>query len=157
MAHYNFKKDLDQSKEAVDAILDYLIDSGYPAFELIGKVAQKSGDIGYLNTKKIQRNIEVKFDIMAEKTGNLCFEMSNGKKPTGIMATLADYVYYVVPNGNIKQVYVFTTSKLRNYIQQPGNARITNGGDRRRFSLALVPINKVVKDKLPRKMFELNA
>lgn len=154
MAHYNFRRDLAASHEAVHAIVDKLTDEGLIAREL-PKEEQEFGDIGVLNAQGAEDFIEVKYDLYAKKSGNLCFEMSNGKKPTGIMTTKAHEVYYVVPNGTGKNVFVFETSALRAYIQQPQNVIIKKGGDRKRFDLALVPIQKILDDNLPSSTFKI--
>lgn len=146
----NFVRDLAMSKEAVNAIMDILRERGHNVKEL-PKERQKEGDIEVDE----DRTIEVKFDMYAKRSGNLCFEMSNGKKPTGIMTTQADDVYYVVPNGVGKYVYTFDTEKLREYIQKPENVIMKNGGDKRKFSLALVPIEKILKDELPESVFKI--
>ena len=150
----HFLKDLEASQEAVDAIMDYLTDKGHVPFELEGK-EQKLGDIGLLQEDGSQFNIEVKYDMAARRSGNLCFEMTNGRKLTGIMTSKADAIYYVVPGKDKKDVYVFNPCKLRKYIQDPGNVKMVNGGDRRRFSLALVPIQKVLDDGLPSESFSV--
>jgi hypothetical protein len=94
---------------------------------------------------------------MAKRTGNLCFEMSNGSRNTGIMETEADKVYYVVPGKGCKVVFVFDTEKLRSYITEPGNATIKNGGDKGKFVLALVSVTKVVGDGLPEEYFSIEG
>lgn len=154
MAHYNFRKDLAASHEAVHAILDALQAQGHIAREL-PKEEQDFGDIGVLNGFGEEDFIEVKYDLYAKKSGNLCFEMSNGKKLTGIMVTKADNVYYVVPYEGGKKVFVFQTKALQSYIQNPSNVTMKKGGDRKRFDLALVSIEKIVTDGLPVLMFNI--
>lgn len=155
MAHYNFLRDLSQSQEAVDAIINHFIDKGFVAYELIGKKQQKFGDLTYVTTNGDEFFVEVKYDIKAADTNNLCFEMSNGKKMTGIMATKADLVHYVVPRKGYKEVFVFCTEKLRKYIQNPSNVNIKNGGDKKKFILALVSLNKIEHDELPMYKYEI--
>jgi hypothetical protein len=127
---------------------------GVAIHELEGREDQQYGDLRITLTED-HVNIEVKFDEMAAKTGNLCFEMSNGSKMTGIMATKADRVYYVVPNGDGATVYVFDTEKLRAFISDPANVTIKNGGDKRKFVLALAKATKVVEAGLPEEVFEI--
>lgn len=157
MAHYNFKKDLEDSQKAVDLILDHLIDSGHVAFELIGKKEQRYGDIAVLESNDKQTNIEVKFDIMAAKTENLCFEMTNGLKLTGMMATKADHVYYIVPRYGWYQVFIFEINRLRKYLLNPTNVTMKNGGDRKKFSLALVSIDQIFNDDIAESIFRINS
>lgn len=150
----HFLSDLERSKRAVNALLEHYRTIGHAIRELEGKEEQKFGDLR-LTIEEDHVNIEVKFDEMAAKTGNLCFEMSNGTKITGIMATKADRVYYVVPNDEAAIVYVFDTEKLREFISNPANVTIKNGGDRRKFVLALAKIHAVVDSGLPEEVFEI--
>jgi len=151
----HFLSDLERSKRAVKALIEHYKAVGIAIHELEGKEDQQYGDLRITLTED-HVNIEVKFDEMAARTGNLCFEMSNGTKMTGIMATKADKVYYVVPNGDGANVYVFETAKLRDFISQPHNVTIKNGGDKRKFVLALAKITDVVAAGLPEDMFDLN-
>lgn len=136
----HFLSDLDRSQEAVDLVKEYYVQNGFSVREL-ERDEQHLGDLeiidNSLGLNEHVCNVEVKYDIMAARTGNLCFEMSNGKRPTGIMETKADKVFYVVPNKKSKMVFVFNVDKLREFIQNPENVTIKNGGDRRRFTLAL--------------------
>ena len=149
MAHYNFKRDLEDSQKAVDIVLGHLIDRGYTAHELEGKTEQKYGDIRYYRSDE-PVNVEVKYDLMSRKTGNLCFEMSNGRGPTGIMKTKANLVVYICPAEVGHVGYVFKIDKLKEYICRIGNTsvQIKNGGDRRSFTLALVKIDTIISDEI---------
>lgn len=148
----NFRRDLAASHEAVEAIMEHLEEQGHKTEEL-PRERQGEGDIEVDGSD----TIEVKYDLYAKRSGNLCFEMSNGKKPTGIMTTQANSVYYVVPNGTGKNVYAFETAALRKYIQQPENVTIKKGGDKKKFDLALVPITKILEDELPFEVFKIHA
>jgi len=147
MANYSFRKDLALSQEAVELVMNHLIDNDISCHELEGKEEQKYGDIrSYPNGLEEPVDIEVKFDIMAEKTGNLCFELSNGKKLTGMLGTKASEVYYVVPEGSLRKIFKFRLDKLRDYILEPANVIMKKGGDSRKFHLALVKADKIIED-----------
>ena len=154
MGRSTFKRDLIISQEAVSSVLTYMIDQGYNVSELEGREEQKKGDIAW-KREDGTTNIEVKFDIRAAQTGNLCFEMSNGNNLTGIMSTLADKVYYVVPNGNVKTVYTFDIDKLRSFIGDFDNVKIKNGGDNKKFVLAIAKISDILKAGLPEEVFDI--
>jgi len=133
--------------------------------EELDKENQIYGDIGvWKNEKRAGQKagftVEVKYDIMAEKTGNLCFEASNGKKATGILSTQADEVWYVVPDGTNFNVYKFITKQLVDFLNDPINSdkiKVVNGGDRRKFILMLVK-KDIAKDLISYDMVEvLNA
>jgi hypothetical protein len=94
--------------------------------------------------------------MYAKRSGNLCFEMSNGKEMTGIMSTPAAKVYYVVPQEDRShKVIVFNTEKLRAWIQDPTNVTVKNGGDKKKFVLALAKIEKIIEAGLPEEVFEI--
>lgn len=154
----NFLKDLDASQEAVQLVMAHLIDNDFICYELTTRDEQKLGDIRILSDDKIsvELNIEVKFDIMAEKTGNLCFELSNGKKLTGMLETGADEVFYVVPDGKTRKIFKFEIAELRKYILDPLNVKMTKGGDGWKFDLALVSMHKIVEDGVPFEVVEIN-
>lgn len=138
-----FVKDMAASKEAVNLLMDYLADQGELVFEC-DKAAQHLGDI------KMERPdgdvfIEVKYDLMAKRTGNLCFELANNKGPTGIATTGAHWVYYVVPaEGEQRLVFRFSTEKLRAFIESSPHVQIKQGGDGKRFKLAIVSIKHIM-------------
>ncbi len=152
----NFLRDLDRSKAAVNALMEHYKAEGYTVGELVGKEDQKMGDFWYrLLPEHDDICVEVKFDMYAKRSGNLCFEMSNGSKPTGIMTTMADKVCYVVPTDEGARVFVFDPEELRTYIQDPTKVEIKNGGDKKKFVLALAKMTSVVEDGLPQEVFEI--
>lgn len=150
----NFLSDLDKSKEAVNLIMNYLSKLDLDVQEA-SKKEQHLGDIFVTEKSGDVFTVEVKYDIMAQRTGNLCFEMSNGSKNTGIMTTQADFVYYVVPGKGKKVIFVFKTEKLREFITLPENVIIKNGGDKRKFVLALVKMSDVVDKSLAETVFSI--
>lgn len=146
-----FLRDLAESQVAVDALLDFLIDRNYVAHELEGKKEQKCGDIRFYldGDMKMPKNIEVKYDKMSKRTGNMCFELANKKGKTGISKTKADYIAYVCPIKKGFDVFLFEAGTLKSYLFDPGNSpkiKIKNGGDGKRFTLALVKIDTIIKD-----------
>ena len=149
----HFLSDLDRSKEAVELLKKKFEADGYSVREL-PKEEQKNGDLEIHQFDQFE-NIEIKFDIMAGRTGNLCFEMSNGTRMTGVMETRADRIYYVVPEGTHKKVFVFDPEKLRTYLKTSPNVTIKNGGDKKKFVLALVQIAYVIGDDLMEELFIL--
>lgn len=149
----HFLSDLDRSRGPVNKLMEWYEGVGYDVREF-ERSEQEFGDFS-ISKDGETTNIEVKFDEMSDKTGNLCFEMSNGSKMTGIMTTKADKVYYVVPNGQTQTVYIFDTEKLRQFISEPANVTVKNGGDRRKFILALAKVQTVVDAGLPDEVFEL--
>jgi hypothetical protein len=76
---------------------------------------------------------EVKFDVMAVKTGNLAIEVFNTRKdtPSGLQATKADIWAHVILDGDNKVAFISSVKKLKEYcnIEQPVKI-ISNGGDK---------------------------
>lgn len=142
MGHYNFRKDLEESKVAEVVIKKFL--EGKHEKPVLPLPRERQGD-GDLDLGDF--TVEVKFDKMAASTGNLCFEMANGSgKLTGIAATKAKYVYYVVPQSSGYTIYEFEVDGLRAFLFDKSNAgklRVVNGGDRRAYSLMLLSIENV--------------
>jgi hypothetical protein len=158
MAHYSFRKDLEDSKKGVKVVSDYMARKyNVKIRELVGKEEQKRGDILVETTEPF--TVEVKFDIMAAKTGNLCFEMDNGKKLTGILATKANRIVYVVPNGSSEKfkLYVFSTPSLLAFVTNTdtaGRFRFVRGGDGGKFGMLLVPSSHEVIESLAEEIVE---
>ncbi len=151
----HFLSDLDKSCEAVDLVKKLLEDQGLQVREL-EKAEQKMGDLEVKDAPNPGISyVEVKYDMRARRSGNLCFEMSNGTRETGIMETQADFVYYVVPSDGCKMVFIFEIEKLKEYIQDPANVKMAKGGDKRKFDLALVKIEKVIADGLAMKCLSI--
>lgn len=158
-----FLRDLGESQVAVDLLLDFLIDKGYVAHELEGKKEQRNGDIRFYPKGDMDNpmDIEVKFDKMSRRTGNMCFELSNSKKATGIASTLADRVAYICPikNGGF-DVFMFVTSELKDFLFNKKNAskvKIKKGGDGNKFSLALVKFDTIISEELFSERWSLDA
>lgn len=157
MAHYSFLRDLQDSKVAVSLIAEKYRSLGFNIEEL-GRDKQDFGDlqIGPLYH-------EVKYDIMAGTTNNLCFEIANGKGDlTGIAKTKADLVHYVVPDKERKSFLVFTfdTVKLKDFIFNPENkskVRQVQGGDRRKYSMIIVSIETIVNESVASSVEVVNA
>jgi hypothetical protein len=93
---------------------------------------------------------EIKFDIKAKSTGNLCFEIGNttkktGKQKTGILVSEADEIWYITDG----IIFKFNTIKLLQhllYLVVEGGSdshRLVKGGDDKRFSLILLPIKNI--------------
>lgn len=148
MAHYNFHKDLEQSKIAVEVVKQHL--QAYYGSNLIDireapKEQQIYGDL-CATIKKYNSTYEswheVKFDIKSEETGNLCFEIYNSKGvPTGILRTLAHEIDYVTVRNGKYVIFRFDAWELRKEIFDPYNwemSRLVSGGDRSSYKMLLV-------------------
>lgn len=165
MGHYYFLKDLEESKVAVNIVKAYLgelhKDVENVQIEELKRDRQTEGDVEVISDCGISYCVEVKYDMMAKKTGNLCFETHNSKgKLTGISSTEADEVHYVVPTEEGFVLYVFKTEELREYLFDVKNIdkfKSVRGGDRRATSMLLVSRVLIEEDEVPHKIEEINA
>lgn len=82
------------------------------------------------NNEKVR--IEVKYDIMAEKTGNIAIETWNTKinKPSGLKSTIADIWAVVIPDGPNLTFWLISVKKLKDFVRNtPPKRIIENAGD----------------------------
>ena len=165
MGHYSFLRDLEESKIAVELVKTYIIDEhkkeGVVAeIEELGRARQIEGDIEVTLPDR-KYTIEIKYDIMAQKTNNLCFETNNKKgKLTGISSTQSHKVIYVVPDKKNFYLYLFETEKLQKYLLDDDNKsrfRSVWGGDRWSTEMTLVPRETIIKEKINYKVEYINA
>ena len=161
----NFLKDLEESKVAVNIVKSFLqhfhSKASNLSIEELERERQHEGDVEVLSDCGIAYSVEVKYDIMAQKTGNLCFETHNGKgDPTGVLSTEADEIHYVVPEENGFTLYMFDTKNLRAYLFDAKNIsklRVVKGGDRRKYTMLLVNRETLVEDSIPFAVEKINA
>ena len=67
----------------------------------IGRIAEKKlADI--LENKKI----EIKYDLLASKTGNIAIEYECRNKLSGISITESDYYCYIIANTQCQDIYI---------------------------------------------------
>lgn len=145
MAHYSFHKDLEHSQEAVRAVKYDYESCGCIVRDITTKEEQLRGDLAwrYPDDKEDDEEfVEVKYDIMSGKTGNLCFEIFNGAgRPTGILRTTADQIIYVLDSDNGYTLFSFNANELRSWIFNPENhtkVRLVSGGDGGRYKMLLI-------------------
>jgi hypothetical protein len=161
VGHYFFPKDLAESKIAVNLMMARYKELGFEVAELV-KSQQIYGDFQSANGLSVV-NHEVKYDIMAGKTRNLCFEIANAKGAlTGIAKTQADFVHYVVPNSDKTEftAYTFELAKLKEYLFDTANTkkiRQVQGGDGKKFSMLIVSIDNIVADEVADSVEVLSA
>lgn len=134
MGNYNFKKDLKDSEESVNMVVDILKERGCHSFDIND---DKRWDISYLTLDDRFVTAEVKHDQMWEKTGNIAIEYRSRGKASGISTSKADEWYYV-----LNRAYVCSTGDLRAYlIQHWDRYRRVKGGDNQSSDLVLLKID----------------
>jgi hypothetical protein len=75
---------------------------------------------------------EVKFDVYAAKSSNLCIEYHNTKKdkPSGLMATKALLWAHIILDGDNKVAFITSVKKLKEFCEKEVPVKkITSGGD----------------------------
>jgi hypothetical protein len=75
---------------------------------------------------------EVKYDYMAEKTGNLAIEVNNcrANKPSGINVTKADLWVHIILQDGKKTMWATTVANLKKFIKKTKPLRkVTAAGD----------------------------
>lgn len=76
--------------------------------------------------------IENKWDLYAEKSGNLAFEFFNSKsnQPSGIAETTANLWVQVIPDCGLNTMWITSVKRLRNYIKNHTPLKtVLNAGD----------------------------
>jgi hypothetical protein len=161
----HFLKDLEDSKVAVDVVKKFLKKLHKGPYEVIiadiEKERQAEGDIEVTSDSGISYRVEIKYDKMAQKTGNLCFETHNKKgKLTGISSTKAEEVFYVVPGDKGFTLYMFLTKELKAYLFDTANVskfRSVNGGDRFATCMLLAKREVIEEDGVAYRVEQINA
>jgi hypothetical protein len=121
-------KELRQGEEGQNLLIDRLAKAGY----LCSLSPPRT--IGYdvicqLPPKTF--TVEVKYDVMSTRTGNIAVEYWNSKqnKPSGITASTSNLWCYVI--GSEKEIWLTPTSKLRLFVQNEKPVKsIENGGNK---------------------------
>lgn len=91
------------------------------------------------------KKIEVKFDRMAHKTGNIFIEYMSRGKSSGISTTEADYWIYKIDNTGVSIILdvIQLKEKLRTYYKN--GIYLKNGGDDDTSKGFLIPISEIIK------------
>ena len=83
---------------------------------------------------------EVKSDRVAHRTKNLCIEIQNYGKPSGLSITQAEYYIYFIIHDNIYDVYKIPINILKEKII---NCKCIYGGDYKKSKFHLLKLNEV--------------
>ena len=137
-------------------IYDYLINhpSTFNVINVSDDVWFQQFDIDFLQvtTDYDVNKIEVKTDRMADRTGNMVYEIFSDKRTYTkgcFEKTEADYIFYYLINTNI--LYIFNTYELRQWVEEhKDKLRLANMGD---YALGyIIPLNELkeisIKERL---------
>lgn len=122
----NLKKKLKTGKIAEEAVLEFLQSIGLSA-----KMAGGDHDLTF-SLASSEITVEVKYDVMAEKTGNIAIEYRNTSlnKPSGINKSKADLWCHCVNKDDEIQLYFCRTTDLKAYTKKVKPIKkILNAGD----------------------------
>lgn len=138
MAHYDFDKDREMGENAQTEAIER-IKKEFTGIEILESHSKnKEFDIkGSYKNRKI--TFEIKWDIMAEKTGNVAIEYESRGKKSGIQVTIADYWIYKIKD----EFYLIETNKIKEGIAKKLFHRNVTGGDAGSFTrmyLVKVPL-----------------
>ena len=94
------------------------------------------------------KKIEVKSERgMWMKTGNICIEYESYGKPSGIMATEADYWVHILANGDKDYCRLIFDTKTVKKLAKKYIKNIKSGGDGNRSRFVLVPLAELFLKK----------
>jgi hypothetical protein len=115
MGKNDFRSDKKIGDIAENAVIDI--------FNKIGRCAKaEKGEIGYdielflpYENDWIARLIEVKYDVMSARTGNVAIEFMNSSmnKASGVLATQSHYWCYAFPDG---EIWICSISRFREFL-----------------------------------------
>ena len=95
---------------------------------------------------EFETKYEIKADRLSYKTGNVCIEIANCGRPSGITSTKSDYWGYFVIQPDGYDLYLIPTEELKQMVN-PKNYKVIRGGDGKKSELILIPIRHLKKFK----------
>ncbi|MFW9876832.1 MAG: hypothetical protein ACFFG0_27375 [Candidatus Thorarchaeota archaeon] len=125
----NFSRDLSLGRNGEKFLQNYLIKNGIDC--KLNEVNNADYDL-ICKYKRTKFTIEVKYDMYAEKSGNIAIEYYNPQldKPSGLYSTKADLWCTIIPDFTNKTMWCCTVKKFKKYIETHKPYRIVeNCGD----------------------------
>jgi len=106
----------------------------------IGQIAEKKLADIFQNKK-----IEVKYDKIASRTGNIAIEYESRGKPSGITITEAEYYCYVIADTKCDDIYLLiAVDKLKKVCRKYFiENRIKNIGDNNTSKAIIIPLQEL--------------
>lgn len=125
----SFKDSLKAGKKGEQIVCEFLTSKNILfSLNTSNKLKELTGWDVKLTLNEEEITIEVKFDLMASKTGNMAIEFYNSKlcKPSGIAATRAK-LWAVVLNG---EAFICSVARLKAFLKDNKPLKnISSGGD----------------------------
>lgn len=124
MVHYNFGKDLAMGEQAQREAVEK-IKIEFSGIEIDDRHSTEK-EFDFKGTHNgIELTFEVKWDIMAEQTGNVAVEYESRGKASGISVTKAKYWIYKIKS----KFYLIDTNRVKKGITDKEYFRAVVGGD----------------------------
>ena len=89
---------------------------------------------------------EIKADRLSYKTGNVCIEIANCGRPSGITSTTIDYWGYFIIKSDGYDLYLIPTEELKQMVYSK-QYKVIRGGDGKKSDLMLISIRHLEKFK----------
>lgn len=137
MGQYDFKKDLERAATTEKYVAERM---GKELF-CYNFESNKDGkyDMRYCTPLGYYETLEVKEDLMWEKTGNIAVEIESRGKPSGICSSMADKWCYVLG----KDLWFAYTPAIRLFlIEHWDRYKRVRGGDDNTSLIALIPMQE---------------
>ena len=146
-----FKSDLVAGQKKEDELKQLLENNGYTVSSTQEKGKFSSYDLKVVTPSGKEKTIEVKYDIMSSRTGNVAVEMwkePNGKKvKAGLLASKSTFYAYSFPSDD--SFYFIKTSHLKQIINLQEYDRLVMGGDGGVYKIALFDKDKFISNCTP--------
>lgn len=138
------RKSLELGNIAEQLLIQKLAEFGIQAFKNEDKAKRSYFDI-FADIAGHNTTFEVKYDLMAAKTGNIAIEFFNSKsnKPSGIGITEADYWIHVLKIDNINTIFICPVNELKEFIKNTKPKRIVYGGGDNNADILLFEIDRM--------------
>jgi hypothetical protein len=142
MSNYQFSLDVVDGelaeKWAQGAYKKYLENKGFCVTIFLPETPSSRCDFIVLCQDKTKL-VEVKWDKLANETGNVCFEVISRNQTSGYLTTEADVFLHVI---NEDEIYFYSTTPMLKWLMREfvvGNLRIADGGDNQTSKIILYP------------------
>lgn len=124
---YDFKKDISKGIEAEEYISKIILERDDSVLKILPNENSKFDRMIVFKDGTFC-TIEVKNDILSEKTNNVAIEIFCRGKKSGVMSSEADYFVYFVRYKKETKIYITRRTKLIELIKT-NKFRIVSGGD----------------------------
>lgn len=144
LGEYNFRKDINKGKSAERFLSDLIIERDDSVVEILPNENSKY-DLMVVFNDSTCCTIEVKNDILSQKTSNVAVEVFSRGKKSGISSSEADYFVYFVRESDNTKVFIIRRISLLELIKT-SRFREVLGGDKDKFGIPTTKMVLIPKD-----------